>query len=448
MKQAKEKYGLFTATTMIIGICIGSGIFFKSDNILEATGGSIFLGVVVFVIAALAIVFGGLTFGELASRTNTPGGVVTYMEEFCGKRVACGFGWFQTFIYYPTLTIVVSWVVGIYTSILFNLDSTLEEQILVGGAFCIICFIYNTISAKFGGAFQNVTTVLKMIPLALLAICGLIFGDPIAGITNVSTSSLGGAVWISAVGAIAFSFDGWTIATSVAHEVKDSKKNMPKALVVAPLIILCIYVIYFVGITTFVGADEVMRLGDGHVEFAAKALFGPTFAKVITIFVIISVMGTVNGLVLGFIRMPYSMSLRNNYMPFSKKLSVMNEKVNMPVNSAIFAFGLCAFWMFIHYLTMKFNLLPNSDVSEISITISYLLYLVLYAKVFMMYVHKEIKSVWRGAICPILASVGSLFILSGGMQNPLFFIYALICVIVIGLSQVYYSTQIKKLGTH
>ena len=41
MEQPKRRYGLFTAITMIIGICIGSGIFFKSDNILVATGGSI-----------------------------------------------------------------------------------------------------------------------------------------------------------------------------------------------------------------------------------------------------------------------------------------------------------------------------------------------------------------------------------------------------------------------
>lgn len=444
MKENREKYGLFTAITMIIGICIGSGIFFKSDNILKATNGSILLGVIVFVIAALAIVFGGLTFAELAARTNRPGGVVTYMEDFCGKRVACGFGWFQTFIYYPTLTIVVSWVVGVYTDILFNMNATLETQIIIGFIFCTICFIYNSIWPRFGGIVQNATTLIKMLPLALLAILGMIFGDPIAGLTNINQSAFMGASWISAIGPIAFSYDGWTISTSISHEVKNSKRNMPKALVIAPMIILCIYVLYFVGVTTFVGADKVIELGDAHVAYAASSLFGNWFAKAITVFVIISVMGTVNGLVLGFIRMPYSMSLRNNFMPFSNKLSKINTRFNMPINSAIFAYGLAAFWMIVHYLTTKFGLLPNSDVSEISIAISYLLYLVLYAKVFMMYLSKDIKSIWRGVICPLFASVGSLFILSGGMQNSLFFAYALICGIVIALSQVYYSFQVKK----
>ena len=62
----KNEYGLFTAITMIVGIVIGSGIFFKSDNILVATDGSIALGVLVFCIAAIAIIFGSLTISQLA----------------------------------------------------------------------------------------------------------------------------------------------------------------------------------------------------------------------------------------------------------------------------------------------------------------------------------------------------------------------------------------------
>lgn len=74
MKEISKKYGFITATAMIVGICIGSGIFFKSDNILIATGGSILWGIVLFVVSAISIVFGCLTFGELASQTDQVGG--------------------------------------------------------------------------------------------------------------------------------------------------------------------------------------------------------------------------------------------------------------------------------------------------------------------------------------------------------------------------------------
>jgi len=75
MKQ--KEYGLFTAITMIVGIVIGSGIFFKSDDILNYTGGSVSLGIFVFAFAAISIVFGSLTIGELAARNSKSGGIIS-----------------------------------------------------------------------------------------------------------------------------------------------------------------------------------------------------------------------------------------------------------------------------------------------------------------------------------------------------------------------------------
>ena len=75
---SKNKYGLLTCITMIVGVVIGSGIFFKSDDILVATNGNIFLGALAFCIAAISIIFGSLTVAELAARTDKPGGPISY----------------------------------------------------------------------------------------------------------------------------------------------------------------------------------------------------------------------------------------------------------------------------------------------------------------------------------------------------------------------------------
>ena len=442
MKNDKQ-YGLFTAITMIIGICIGSGIFFKSDNILIATQGSIFLGVCLFTLAAFAIIFGSLTISELASRSENPGGLITYVEDFIGDKAACSFGWFQTFIYYPTITVVVAWVVGVYISILFHLNATLELEVLIGFIFITFCFLYNVVSPMIGKIFQNGSTIIKLIPLLLLGVLGMVFGDPIGGLTDLTTNELFSVSWLTALGPIAYSYDGWIISTSIAHEVKDSKKTMPKAFMIAPLIVLIIYVTYFVGVSSYLGPDVVMALGDEHVSVAATQLIGSEFAKMIVVFVIISVMGTVNGLVTGYIRIPYSLALRENMMPFSKKLTSKLSHHGIPVVSAIFAYILCTLWLGIHYLTMKYQLLPNSDVSEISIAISYLLYIMLYYQVYRLYKEKQITSKFKGVICPILATVGSLIILSGGIQNKLFIYYLIICAIVMMLGRVYYSKKLK-----
>ena len=420
----KNEYGLFTSIGMIVGIVIGSGIFFKSDNILVATNGSILLGVLVFCIAAFGIIFGSLTISELASRDSKAGGIITYAENSYNEKVACAFGWFHTFLYYPTLIAVVSWVSGIYICILFGIEGGLLLQIAIGFGIMIFLYIINVLSARIGGYFQNLSTIIKVIPLILIAIIGIIFGDN-ETVINLNNSISESNVWIFAIAPIAFSFDGWIISTSIAHEIKDSKKNLPKALITAPLFILLIYVLYFVGISKYVGPDKIMALGDAHVDLAARNIFGPLGSKIIMTFVVISIIGTVNGLIMGHIRMPYSLGIRG-MLPKSKEIIKVNKFTGMSIKSAIIAFISSCVCLFIHYLTQKYSLIPNGDISEISITVNYMLYVLLYYKVFRMGISGEVKGLWRGKINPIFATIGSLIILFGSFNNPMFKYYLII----------------------
>ena len=440
----KNEYGLFTAVGMIVGIVIGSGIFFKSDNILVATNGSIALGVLVFCIAAIGIVFGSLTISELAARSCKAGGIITYAEESYNKSIACALGWFHTFLYYPTLMVIVSWVSGIYICMLFGWTSTLELQIVIGLIVMTAIYIVNVLSSKFGGLFQNAATIIKVIPLILIAIAGLFFGKPstfvLSDVTNMESFG-----WIAAIAPIAFSFDGWIISTSISHEIKDSKKNLPKALVMAPLFILAIYLLYFVGISMYIGPETVISLGDAHVDLAANNLFGPFGAKIIVTFVVISILGTANGVAMGHIRLPYSLAIRGMF-PKYKTFSKVNDKLGMPVYSAIIAFIIALIWFFANYIILKFEMLSNSDISEISITINYLLYILLYFKVFKMGINGEVKGLWRGKINPILATMGSLIILAGSISNSLFWINAIISLLILIAGRSFWKYQEKNIS--
>ena len=229
----KNKYGLVTCIAMIIGVVIGSGIFFKSDNILIATNGNILLGALAFCIAAISIIFGSLTIAELAARNDKPGGIISYAEEAYNGGIGCALGWFQTFLYYPTLIAVVCYIVGVYMEILFGIEGSLETQILIGLGTCIIVFGINAFSAKLAGFFQTTATVIKLIPLVLIGIFGLIWGNPSAAL-HVTSSEVQGGTWLAALVPIVFAFDGWIVATSISHEVKNSKRNVPLALICAP----------------------------------------------------------------------------------------------------------------------------------------------------------------------------------------------------------------------
>ncbi|NLT49042.1 MAG: APC family permease [Clostridiales bacterium] len=424
---------------MIVGIVIGSGIFFKSDDMLAYTGGNVGLAVLIFCIASFTIIFGSLCFSQLAARTDKPGGPITYYNEFIGTRWAVMFGWFQTFVYYPTLTVILSWVTGIYFCSLFGLDWGFNGWMAVGFAWFLICYGFNIASAKAGGLFQEISVIIKLIPLFVVALGGIFLGDPISVVMNPSPEAIEATktlAWVAAIGPVAFSFDGWVVSMAVAHEVKDSKRNMPRALVAAPLCILIAYLLYFLGICGYIGPDQVMEMGDASVTLIAENLMGTTFATLITAFVTISVMGTTNGVILGSIRLPYSLALRNA-LPGSESLKKLNPNSKMPVNSAVFAMAVCLIWWVVHFLQNQYAWLVNGDVSEIAIAMSYLLYVPLYLVLFNMWRKREITTLRYGIIYPILATCGSLFVLIGSMANPQFKFFIVINLIPLILGYLY-----------
>ena len=430
----RQKFGLFTSICMIVGIVIGSGLFFKSDNVLIYTNGNIALGVLVFILAAMAIIFGSLTVAELVIRTDKTGGIIAYAEAYLGKRMACVFGWFQNFVYFPTIICVVSWVVGIYFCILFGINATTELQIIIGFLTYIILYIINYTSTKIAGYFQNIATIIKLIPIFLSIIVGILFGDPDFSVVFSNTSS--NAYWIAAVAPIAFSYDGWIIATGISHEIKNSHRNLQLALIISPIFILFTYVAYFIGINLLIGPEQIMLLGDSYVDVIANYLFGSLGSKIFLTFIIISIVGAINGIILGSSRGLYALGV-NKMIPKSKLLSTINEKWGTPTKAIICSFIITTLWMIIHYLTIKFNILQHSDVSEISIATMYVLYIILYIQVIKLKRTKEIKSIIKGYIIPILAIIGSLFIFFGSMQNPMFWIYGAFSMLIIFIAYFY-----------
>ena len=447
MENKKEHYGLFTATTMIIGIVIGSGIFFKSDDVLKYTGGNIWLGVLVLCIGAFSIIFGSLTLTELSIRTKKSGGFVGYYEEFISKKVACGFGWFQTFVYYPTINAVVSWVAGIYICSLLGIKATLEIQILIGYVVMIIIYAINILSIKMGGYIQNLSTIIKLIPLLVVAVIGVFWGvsnpELPEGIELVSKSNVGFS-WLAALTPIAFAYDGWIIATSITNEVKNPKKNMPRALVIGPLVVLGVYLLYFLGITNMLSSEYIMSTGNVAVNKVGNLLLGRNGDKIILIFVIISIVGVVNGITLGSLRMPQALASKN-MIPYANKIGKVNPKLQLSVWSCLTSFLISTIWMLIHYITQKSGLIGGGDISEIAIVFSYVCYALLYVKVIKMKKDKMITSFFKGTICPVLALLGSAMILIGGIvSNPIYvfkFMVFCIAVCIIGFLYYHYSER-------
>lgn len=424
MNETKKSYRLPTAIAMIVGICIGSGIFFKSDNILSATGGSVTRGILVFLLGAAGIVFGGLSIAQLAARTSRSGGIVAYAEAFVGQGFACGVGWFQSFLYFPTLVAAVSRAAGHYVCSLFSIADTLETQCLVGFLIFTLCFLWNVWSARLGGLLQNTATILKLFPLLLVAICGLFAGDPQSAIAHAPHMPADTG-WLSAIGPVAFAYDGWIIATAISHELKDAKRNMPRALLIAPLFVTAVYILYFLGVSSLLGPETVLSMGDRHVALLAQRLLGSFGAKLMLLFILIAVAGTLNGVILGYIRLPYALAQRG-MLPFSRLFAGPS-----PLLRALPGYAASCIWTAVNYFCERFSWLPNADVSEVPIVIGYLLYAVLYCQVFRLWRQGQIHGFLRGALIPALALLGAGIVLWGGLQSGAHLIFAVFCLLVI-----------------
>lgn len=444
-KTPERKFGLLTTIAMIVGIVIGSGIFFKTPAIITHTNGNVLMGVLAFIVAALGIIFGGLTIAQYSAKDDKVGGLVTYCEISWGRTLGFLAGWFQAIIYYPAIVAVISWVAASYTFGLFGYDNLLTTGTFniwvwaLALGYLVFLYFVNTFFTRKAGSFQNFAMFAKIAALLVLSFAGLILGNPTTVLAPTPQYVTTSAGFLSALIAVAFATDGWMIAPSIAHEIKNPKKNLSKALIIAPLIIITIYLLYFCGVCSFVGPEGLLQ-GVDPISAISGALFGDIGIKIVFIFIVISVLGTLNGLILGYIRTPYALALRNE-LPYSSSLSKINPKYDIPVNASIFSFIITVIYLLFHFLSLDgaavygLTMFNGLAVDDLPIVLNYFFLILMYFGVLFKPSKIKASSFAGRYIYPVLAIFGSLIILYGGLTKPKFNVYMIIslAIIMIGL---------------
>ena len=443
MKENKEKYSLWTAISMIVGICIGSGIFFKADDVLRDTGGSVSLGIIIFVMGAFGIIFGSLSLSEFSIISKTNGGIVGYFEEFVSPRIGSAFAWFQTFLYLPTINVVVSWVAGIYTLQILNISFTLEKATSIGTGYLLLFYGINYVSMKLGGDFQRFSAFIKLIPLFLIAILGFIYGDQLDNdiqnnFSQRITTQNHSFAWLAALTPMAFSYDGWTVILNISKDIKNGRRNVPLALFIGPLVVLIAYLAYFIGLIKILGVNQILTMGDDSIYQVGNRFFGEYGGSVITLFILVSILGVTNGLTIGSIRMPELLASKGMIKLKSNKNNLSTRPTS---NSMIVSLSCSLFWMTVHYTTQKFNIFNGGDISELAVTFSYICYLILYVKIIQLRKKGILKKSFKNGLAPILGMFSSLMILIGAVvTNPsTIAIFMCLCLLVCGCGYISYK---------
>jgi len=412
--QLQKRYGLITAMAMVVGIVIGSGVFFKAEKILVSTGGDLPMGILAWIIGGVIMVSCAYTFAILATKYEKVNGVVDYAEAAVGETYGYYVGWFMAMIYYPTLTSVLAWVSARFVCVLIGWDIVGPECMAISLFFLIGSYALNALSPILAGKFQVTATFIKLIPLILMAVVGTIFGlsngMTVQNFTTVvSPSEHPMTALFTAVVATAFAYEGWIIATSINAELHDAKKNLPKALLGGTIIVMIVYIAYYIGLAGTVSNEVMMAGGQDGAKIAFEMVFSKAAGTLLFVFVIISCLGTLNGLMLGCTRGMYSVAVRGRG-PRPEIMSQVDEKTNMPTNSSIAGLLLCAFW-FVFFYGANLVAVPwfgffSFDTSELPIVATYALYI----PIFVMMIAKEKGlGTFKGKVMPILAIAGSIF---------------------------------------
>ncbi|MGB3210638.1 MAG: amino acid permease [Desulforhopalus sp.] len=430
MDTLQKKYGIWTATAMVIGIVIGSGVFFKADDVLVASGGNLSTALLAWLIGGSIMIITAYVFAQIATRIQKVNGVVDYFEEAYGWRAGYLVAWFMTFVYYPTLVAVLAWVSANYSIKLLGFENGVW---LLSAIYLLFFFLLNCWSPVLAGRWQVSATVVKLIPLGLVAVIG-IFSGLISGQTLQSfadtahTVSSGGGLAVATL-ATAFAYEGWIIATCINAELKDAKRTLPKALLFGASAVVVIYMLYYLGISGVLSNDEIISAGDNAPVRVLSIIFGKLGGTLLTVFVIISCLGTLNGLIMGSTRGMYSIASRG-LGPKAEFFCRVNHSTNSTVNSALLGFALSAFWLMVWYGNFSGWWGQFMDISELPIAFLYVIYISLYLWVIRTFTDLGKFSRY---IAPVLAGAGSLYIIWGAIQKDMFLHFLLLTLLILGL---------------
>lgn len=338
--ELKPRLGLLDATMIVAGSMIGSGIFIVSAEITRSVGGAGWM-LGMWLLAGLVTIIAAVSYGELAAMFPKAGGQYVYLREAYNPLVGFLYGW-SFFSVIQTGTIAA---VGVafakFTAYLipaFSDTNTLFElgffrlsaaQLVSIGVITLLTYI-NSRGVKEGAALQTFLTIVKLLSLFGLIVCGFIWGARadiwdanMQDAWNLSSLTLAdnqvvakpltglavfGAIAIAMKGTL-FSSDSWNSITSIASEVKQPQRNIGLSLVLGTLVVTLVYMLTNVMYLAVVPLKDIAFAASDRVGVvAADHIFGNSGTIIIAIMVMISTFGCNNGLILSGARVYYIMA--------------------------------------------------------------------------------------------------------------------------------------------
>ncbi|MDP2365514.1 MAG: amino acid permease, partial [Ignavibacteria bacterium] len=338
-----------TAAIMIVaGSMIGSGIFRKPATMAGQLMSPELL-LIVWLVAGIVTFIGALCNAEIAGMIDATGGQYVYFQKMYGNFISYLYGWSVFAVIQTGSQAAIAYVFGEYLGYFIKFPQL--PQALQGFSFyipiignifpfaefgakasAIICILFltgvNYTGVVFGGAVQSFVTFIKIFTIIFLSI--FLFAGGTGSFDNISTGfvipettaiNLFSLIGLALAGAF-WAYDGWNNLTFVAGEVKQPQRNVPLGLLFGTLIVIVVYILINAAYLYVMPVDQMAK-SPLVAASAAELIFGNYGASLISIAVIISTFGALNGSILSTARVCFAMSRKNM---FFKKLGNIHPK--------------------------------------------------------------------------------------------------------------------------
>jgi len=330
--------GPWSATAILVGTVIGSGIFRSPAVVADRVpGAGAVLGV--WAIGGLVVLCGALALAELAGAFPETGGIYVFIREGWGRLPAFLFGWAELLIMRASALGAIATTCAEYAIRVAGYDPRVapysDHVHYLAAAAITVVGIVNYVGVRRGTTLQNVLTIVKCVGLVALVLAALAVAFP-SGVLHLATplppGTKAGAVGAALIGAL-WVYDGWADVSFVSGEVQSPERNLPRVIIMGTLAITVLYLLANVAYLLVLPID-VMRHSTLVAADVAQQVAGPGAAVAIGIVVMLSTFGTLNGSMLTGPRALWAMA--RDGMLF-RRIGHVHPKFETPSNAILLA---------------------------------------------------------------------------------------------------------------
>ncbi len=338
-QQLQRKFGLSTATYVVIASMVGTGIL-VSPGYMMASLQNYPLIFSLWVLGGLLALCGALCVAELAAALPEAGGEYVYLREAYGPMPAFLSGWTSFFLGFSAPLAVAGYIAAKYLLTPFGLGERREVQVLAA-AIIVAVTLPNLFGHRLSGWTQNLTTLVKLGLFVGLVVLAAFFGG--GRLSHVMEGQPIGEIGLATAASqlfyVMFAYSGWNAASYLAGEVRNPGRILPRSLLLgAGSVILLYFAVNLVFAYAVPLADVGFHNAEQVPQMAVANLFGQRASSVFSVLLGLTFLATVNAFIITGPRVYYAMARNGLFPSIAARIS---RKGRIPVYAMILQ-SLCA----------------------------------------------------------------------------------------------------------